>query len=136
MTVQHDPVFPQSMKTAQAVCTAAKTTYNDTANAVLLWTAGADGSLIKRLSAIPRATVTATQLQLYISKDAGVTLQLIDSELMLAYTMVQTSDVTETKFGNITEDNPLRLAANDRLYVATGVALAGGIVFQAQGEDF
>jgi hypothetical protein len=65
-----------------------------------------------------------------------VTLQLIDSELMLAYTMVQTSDVTETKFGNITEDNPLRLAANDRLYVATGVALAGGIVFQAQGEDF
>ena len=136
MTVQHDPVFTQSVKTAQAVCTAAKTTYNDATNAVLLWTAGADGSLIKKLSAAPRATVTATQLQLYISKDSGTTLHLIDSELMAAYTMAQTTAVPETAFGNISESTPLRLGPTERLYVAAGVALAGGIVFAAEGEDF
>jgi hypothetical protein len=79
---QNKMVFTQTLKTAQAVCTAAKTTYNDTTNAVLLLTAGADGALLKKLTAMPRATVAATQLQLYISKDGGTTLQLIDAALM------------------------------------------------------
>ena len=135
MAVNHEAVFTQTVKTAQAVCTAACTTYGDTANKVLLLTAGADGALVKKLTATPRATVTATQLQLYISKDAGVTMQLVGSALMAAYTMAATTAAPSTAF-DASGSSPYRLAAGDRLYVAIGVALAGGIVFHAEFEDF
>ncbi|SFB92328.1 hypothetical protein SAMN05428997_1034 [Bosea sp. CRIB-10] len=128
--------FTQAAKLSSCICTAAKTTYNDAANAVLLFTAGADGARVSRVWAIPRATVTATQLQLYVSYDAGVTLHLIETALMAAYTMAQTTQAPATDFVRATAANPLRLPANARLYAAIGVALAGGIVFSADAEDF
>jgi hypothetical protein len=127
-------VTPQAVQSATAICTAAKTTYNDATNAVLLVTAGANGAVVYGIRALPRATVTATQLQLYRSSDGGTTLILINSALMAAYTMAQTTAVPATDFG-YSETNPLRLKATERLYVAIGVALAGGIVFDAQYED-
>ena len=129
--------FAQTPKTATAVCTAAATVANDTpANTVLLLTAGADGAILTRLAAIPRATVTANSLVLFISKDAGTTQRLIDSELMAAYTMATTTAVPETAFANYSETTPLRLAAGDQLYVGAQVALASGIVFRAEYTEF
>lgn len=132
---QNKIIYPQTQKFASAIATAAKTTYNDATNAVLLVTAGADGAIVVGLSAIPRATVTATQLQLYISPDAGTTLYLVNTALMAAYTMVQTTLDAPTDFG-YTAAAPLRLAATNRLYVGIGVALAGGIVFNCQYQDY
>lgn len=126
-------VTPQSIKTANAICTAAKTTYNDATNAVLLLAAQTNGAILYRLTATPRATVTATQLQLYRSPDAGTTLYLIDSALMAAYTMAQTTEAVTTDFG-YSETVPLRMSSTDALYVAAGVALAGGIVFNGEFE--
>lgn len=131
---QNKVVTAQGLNTGQAVCTAAKSTYNDAANAVLLYTAGANGSVVYSVRALPRATVTATQLQLYRSSDAGVTLLLFDLALMAAYTMAQTTSTPKNDFG-YTETAPLRLEAGERIYAAIGVALAGGIVFDAMGED-
>lgn len=128
-------VTTQTVNTAQAVCTAAKTTYGDATNAVLLFTAGANGSLVKRISALARATVSATQLQLYKSAD-GITLQLVDVALMPAYTMAATTAQSKATFPDYTATDPLRLEAGERLYVGIGVALAGGVVFSAEGEDF
>lgn len=128
-------IYPQSQKFASAIATAAKTTYNDAVNAVLLMTAGADGALITRLTAIPRATVTATQLQLYVSPDNGTTLYLVNTALMPAYTMAQTTQAAPTDFG-YTPAAPLRIAGTNRLYIAAGVALAGGIVFNAEYQDY
>lgn len=135
MAVTATPVFTQSQRVALAVCTAAKTTLSDTVNAVLLVTAGADGSLVTTLTAIPRATVTATQLQLYVSGDGGTTLSLVQTALMPAYTLAQTTANNMTDFG-FSDYAPLRLGPNDRLYVAIGVALAGGISFRAAVQDF
>lgn len=132
---QNKLIYPQSQETAQAIATAAKTTYNDATGAVLLLTAGADGAIVTDLKAIPRATVTATQLQLYLSPDAGVTYYLINTALMAAYTMAQTTQAAPTDFG-YTAAAPLRLAATNRLYIGAGVALAGGIVFNAQYQDY
>lgn len=129
-------VTPQNVRRAAAVCTAAKTTYADATNAVKLADAGANGSLVKSVKALPRATVTATQLQLYASPDNGTTMHLIDSVLMAAYTMAQTTAVPVTDFALISNDAPLRLGAGDSLWVAIGVALAGGIVFRAGIEDY
>lgn len=129
--------FAQTPKTATAVATGAATVGTDSpSNTVLLMTAGADGCIVTSLTAIPRATVTASSLLLYISKDNGTTQRLIDSELMAAHTVATTTAIPETTFSRISESAPLRLEAGDRLYVGSQVALAGGIVFKAEFTDF
>ena len=129
--------FAQTPKTATAVCTLAATVANDApTTTVELMTAGSDGAIMTGLSAFPRATVTASSLVLFISKDGGTTKRLIDSELMAAYTMATTTAIPETKFANISETTPLRLEAGDKLYVGSQVALASGIVFKAEWTDF
>lgn len=126
-------VTTQSVRVEQCICTAAKTTYNDAANAVLLFTAGANGSLLKSVKAIPRATVTATQLMLFLSNDGGTTLTLLPfNALMAAHTVAVTTAIPATDLGV----SGLRLSPNDEIYAAIGVALAGGIAFTAEGEDF
>lgn len=129
--------FAQTPKTATAVVTAVATVTTDApSNTVELLTAGSDGAILTRLTAIPRATVTASSLVLFISSDSGTTKRLIDSELMAAYTMATTTTVPETTFATYSETTPLRLMAGDKLYVGSQVALAGGIVFRAEYTDF
>lgn len=130
--------FAQAPKTATAVTTAACASFADDAptETVLLLTAGANGAILTRLTAMPRATVTASSLMLFISSDAGTTMRLADSELMSAHTVATTTAIPETSFANYSESRPLRLAAADRLYVGNQVALAGGVVFKAEYTDF
>lgn len=130
--------FAQTPQSANAVCTLASVigTANAPTNTVLLLTAGADGSIVTRLWAVPRATVSASQLNLYISRDGGTNLYLIDSEVMAAYTLATTTNIPETQFANYNESTPLRLAAGDKLYVASAVAFTAGIVFRAEYTDF
>lgn len=130
--------FAQTPKTAEAVATAAVGNLGTDAptNTVLLMTAGTDGCILTRLWAMPRATVAASSLVLFISRDAGTTQRLIDSELMAAYTLATTTAIPETAFSNYSENTPLRLAAGDRLYVGSQVALSAGIVFKVEYTDF
>ena len=128
--------FAQTPKTATAVVTAAATLTDTPANTVLLVTAGSDGAILTRLTAVPRATVTASSLVIFISKDSGTTQRLIDSELMAAYTVAVTTAIPETSFALYSESSPLRLEAGDRIYVGSQVALAGGIVFRAEFTNF
>lgn len=137
MALTNTAVFAQTPKIGTAVATAAAAITNDTpTNTVELLTAGADGCIVTRLTAIPRATVTASSLVLFVSIDGGTTKRLIDSELMAAYTMATTTAVPETAFANYTETTPLRLPANAKLYAGSQVALASGIVFRAEYTDF
>jgi hypothetical protein len=128
--------FAQTPKTATAVATAATTLTDTPSNTVQLLEAGADGCIVTSLTALPRATVTASDLVLFISKDSGTTQRLTDSALMTAYTSATTTATPVTTFTRISESSPLRLEAGDRLYVGSQVALAGGIVFTAQYTDF
>jgi hypothetical protein len=136
MALTYTAPFAQTPKTATAVVTGAATLTDTPANAVLLLTAGTDGAILTRLTAMPRATVTASSLVLFISKDNGTTQRLIDSELMAAHTVAATTAIPETVFANYSESSPLRLQAGDRLYVGSQVALAGGVVFRAEHTDF
>jgi hypothetical protein len=129
-------ITPQTPRTATCVLSAASTDIDDSpTTAELLWTAGANGSRITRISALPRATVTASLLALYLSKDGGSTKRLIDSALMAAHTVANTTAIPTTDF-EYSEDSALILEAGDRLYLTTAVALAGGIVVCAQGADY
>ena len=130
--------FAQGPKTASAVATAASAELATDAptNTVLLCTAGADGALLTRLSAIPRATVTASSLLLWISLDGGTTKRLVDSALMTPHTVAATTAIPVTPFTRYSESAPERLQAGASLYVGSAVALAGGIVFTAEYTDF
>jgi len=129
--------FAQTPKTASAVVTGVATVTSDSpANTVLLVTAGANGAIVTRLWAIPRATVTASSLIIWISSDAGTTQRIKDSVTMAAQTVATTTAITNTQFTSYTESTPLRLAAGDRIYVGSQVALGSGIVFSAEYTDY
>lgn len=130
--------FAQTPKTTTAVSTLACVigVADAPTNTTLLCTAGSDGALVTRIVSIPRATVTATAMYLFISKDNGATSRLIDSELIGAYTLATTTLIPETVFANISETTPLRLEAGDKLYIGASVALAGGIVTRCESTDF
>ena len=129
--------FAQTSKTASAVATVAVTDYaGDTpTNTIELLTAGADGAIVTRITAIPRATVTASCLGLWISNNNGATKRLVASVLMAAHTVAVTTAIPSTTF-SYSEVAPLRLGAGDKLYVGSLVSLGGGIVFNAEYTDY
>jgi hypothetical protein len=90
-----------------------------------------NGARISRLTALARATNTATELQLYVSPDGGTTKRFIKSVLLPAYTVAATTAQTGGDFG-YTDSSPLLLAPNETLYVGISVSNTG-IVFDAQG---
>ena len=130
--------FAQTPKTATAVVSAATAfVYSDTPYyTVELLTAGANGALVTRLAAMPRTTVTASSLLLFLQKSGQTTKRLIDSELMSAHTVAATTAIPETVFANVSDSTPMRLEAGDKLFVGSQVALAAGIVFAAQWMDY
>ncbi|WP_341959162.1 hypothetical protein [Pseudomonas sp. RC10] len=133
------PAYVQTQKTGSAVVTAAVGNIGTNAptNLVALGdAAGVNGALVTKITAMPRATVTASSLLLYTSKDNGASYNLVDSELMPAYTMAVTTAIPETAFGNISPSTPLRLEAGERLYVGSQVLLAAGIQFRSEGANF
>lgn len=138
MTMTNTAAFAQIPKTVDAVATAAigSITTDAPTNTVLLMTAGANGSILTRLTAVPRGTVTASSLCLFISHDNGTTQRLKDSVTMSAQTVSTTAGILQTQFANYSETAPLRLGAGDRLYVGSQVALAAGIVFSGEYTDF
>lgn len=128
-------ITPQTPRSSTGVCTTANSTYTDTpTNAVAIFTAGAAGSRVTRITALARATPTATELQLFRSLDAGTTKRFFKSALMGAYTVAQTTANVGTDFG-YSDDNPLILAANEIIYAAIGVTNTG-VVFSAEGSDY
>ncbi len=128
-------ISPQTPKSGVAVCTTANSTYTDTpTNTQKVATMGVNGGRLTKLSAVARATNTATELQLYVSYDAGTTKKLINSKLMAAYTVAQTTGQTPTDFG-YSDSLPMVLLAGAELYVAIGVSNTG-IVFHAEWGDY
>ena len=127
-------ITPQTPRSGAVALTTANTTYSDTpTNTAALAAAGANGGRITKISAIPRATVTATQVQLFRSLDSGVTKRLFDTALMAAYTMAQTTEAPTTDFG-YSDTNPIILAAGEIIYAAIGVS--GNVAVQAEWADY
>ena len=125
-------VTPQTPISGTAVATTANSTYTDSpSNTVQLLGTQTNGARVTRVTALARATNTATELQLYASPDAGTTKRFIASKLMAAYTVAQTTGQTAADFG-FTETSPLILLAGESLYAGIGVSNTG-IVFRAEG---
>lgn len=113
-----------------AVTTANGGTLVAPTNTALLTVAGPDGSIVTKVAAVPKATVTATQLQLYLSKDGGTTFSLIGGALMAAATIGVSSALSPTSIVQIdgstmSEINPLSLSGVSTLGSTTPTA--GGV---------
>lgn len=128
-------VTPQKPIAYSAVVTTANSTYTDTpTNSVELVPAQTKGARITKITALARATNTATELQLFTSTDSGTTKKFVDSALAAAYTVAQTTKQTKATF-SYSETDPLILAAGESLYCATGVSNTGW-VFRAEGGGY
>ncbi len=128
-------VTPQRPIAYCCVCTTSNNAYTDTPNnAVELVPAQTKGARLTKITALARATNTATELQLFTSTDSGTTKKFVDSVLMAAYTVAQTTKQTKTDF-QFSETYPLTLAAGESLYAVIGVSNTG-IVFRAEGGGY
>lgn len=128
------PAFPRTPVISTAIVVAADNVTSTPGTKQLLLTAGLKGAEVSSITAIPRATVTASSLYLFVSTDVGVTTILENSVLMAAHTVATTTAIPVTDFG-YTESNTIILGPNGRLYVGSGVALVGGIAFTGQHVD-
>lgn len=132
-----DPNFPATPKYANAVATVATTTMDGSGTVVDLLTAGASGSLVTDLKALPLGTITATVARLYIKKPGDTNYSLLDMKLMAAYTLSQTVlPVAQTFVDKSNPDAALRLPAGAKLGVSIGVAQAAGVGFNAEYMDY
>lgn len=136
MAKTHTAVFAQNPRTFVAELTEAVGDIDTSAptGTQLLVSSGPEGAIVTSITAMPRATTTATSLLLFLSKDSGTTQQLIASELMGAHTVDPTTAIPVAEFADISETAPIRLEAGDELYI--GTAVAADIVAFAQSTDY
>jgi len=116
MPLTNTAAFAQYRRLYNAVVTTANGgTLDVPTNTALLTVAGPDGALVTKAASVPRATVTQSQLQLYLSKDGGATFKLIGGAQMAAATISTSSALSTTAFtqidgSDISETNPLVLS--------------------------
>lgn len=129
--------YTQNYSVKTAVVTAAVSGYDsDTpTNTTQLFQAGADGALVTEVAVMPRATCTASRVDLWVTSN-GTVLRLIGSEIVPATTVSNTGKTVRVPFSGISTTTPLVLGPGERLHVGSGVALAGGFVFTAKAEDY
>lgn len=117
-------VTPQTPKTSTVNAATAQATFPPTtspSNTVLAATAGANGGRVVRVEGCPQETTTANNLQLYRDNGtAGVSKYLV-RQVTLTSTVSASAAASNGDFG-FSETSPLLLQANERLYVAVGVA--------------
>ena len=108
---------------------------------VLLFTAGANGSLVNGIAAIPRNTLAgAAHIAVYYSTDSGTTCNLCAIGLLAAWTFAATSAPAPLNLANlngatISVANPLYVPAGMKLYASTSQTLSDGILVTANGVD-
>ena len=136
MSTSQKATFTVSGRTENAVTTAAKTTYDDNTNAVKIADAGTNGSILTALHATPRATATASNLQLYVSPDNGTTMHLVETVLMEAHTVATDTAIPSTLFEKPSLTTPIFFENGSSLWVGAAVALADGVVFTGTVEDY
>lgn len=142
MAVTNTAAFGQVPNIGQAILTAAKSApLSGATNAVLLFTAGTNGSIVNGIAAIPRNTLSnAAHIAIYYSSDGGTTLNLIAIGLLAAWTFAATTAPAPLGLANlngelISRANPLAVPAGMKLYASSSQTLSDGILISASGVD-
>lgn len=129
-------ITPQIPRSATSVASLANNVLTDSpTGTVKVMTAGPNGARLVKLTATPRGTASATQIQLFRSSDAGTTKRLVRTAVIAAFTLSSTAQIATTDLG-YSDDGPMILGAGEELYCAISVALAAGVVFEAEWADY
>lgn len=134
MAKTHEAAFAQDPQTFGATLTTAGNANGS--NATELYTAGAEGCLIQRLSVTPLGTVTATGVVIYVQKSGTTVKQVVASETVAAYTLAATAKLPVKHLAEASESAPLRLGRGDKLFAATLVANTAGISVRGEATEF
>lgn len=127
-------VTAQSVASAQAHLTAAKTTYTDATNAVLLFTAGPNGAIIYKMTGMaPGTTGGAGRVDVFSSPN-GTALHFINAANFASYTQSTTAAPTLIDMG-WNETAPRRCVANEQIWVSTSIAATAGFDVDCQYEN-
>lgn len=130
-------VTPQGPKSAYVIYGTAQAVYPPTtnpANTQLLLTAGANGGRLTRLFALPQESTAAVCIvQVFRSNDAGATKTWTAAQAVTNDTVSATDPPIPVDFG-FSDDSPMLLAANERLYVAPSIAKS--FAFVAEWADY
>lgn len=142
MAVSNTAAFGQAPNIGQAILTAAKSApLSGSTSAVLLFTAGSNGSLVNGIAAIPRNTLSnPAHIAIYYSTDNGAMLNLIAIGLLASWTFAATTapaplSLTNMNGAVVSATNPLYMPAGMKLYASSSQALSDGILVTANGID-
>ena len=148
MTIADTPAFAKTQRAFAALTTGAvpltgsNSYLTDTPDfTVQLADGGTLGTIVTGLSAMPRATVGAANLTIWRSTSAGTVKSVLTSITHPGATVSATAATPAVAFcvpgttTPISEANPYRLAAGDKLFAGSTVALAGGWQFSGSGTD-
>lgn len=141
MAVTDTPVFGQTPQNHTVVVTSAYDNLDDDTptNTSVLVTAGTDGALVKRITAVNRSNGVAATLGLFFTPDSGTTIRFLGDILVGTHTISTTAKNPVYDFKNsdlnITPENPMMLQGGEHLRVGISVASTNGWVFWAEWVD-
>lgn len=127
-------VTPQTPKSGRVNVATANTTFTTSpTNTALLITAGAQGSRVTKIQAIPCENITAANLQVYRAATGGASKYLAMSQTTGSDTVSGTDGATVIDFG-LSDASPMILTALEEIYVATGISKSFNFV--AEWADY
>lgn len=131
--------FARNPRNFDAVITAALTNLNTDApsGAVLLVTAGAQGGIVPRISAILRASLTGGAGIVLFRSATGAVMRPKGSITIPAQNLSNAEALREVDFVKFNPQRPLYLGPNEQLYVGSmAPPPAGGIIVHGDIIDF
>jgi hypothetical protein len=140
-----NPIFPllprvQWGTVLTADATASKNHDGTAAGAVLLFTAGANGSRIDEIKALPLGTSVVSALRIFINNGSVNTTaannSLYADVSLPAITISEVAGQSEVVARQPNDNRPLVLPPNYKLYATIGTTVAAGWEVTVQGGDF
>lgn len=137
MTANTSPVYPLTPNNGEmnVVLTSANTAKDGTGTAGLLFTAGANGSRLKRIVVKPIGTNVQTCLRIFINN--GSSQGTAANNAFLADMTILANTLSENAATNEYNLNvELDLAPGYKVYAVIGTAVAAGLAISAHGGDY
>lgn len=145
MAANNIPIFPATPKVSwgtvlTADATASKNHDGTTTNAVLLFTAGPNGSRVDEIKALPLGTNVVSTLRVFINNGSSNTTAannaLYSDSALPAITISETAGQNEVIIRQPNDNRSLVLPVGYKLYATTGTTMTTGWNVVVQGGDF
>jgi len=135
MAANTAPIFSKAGKVQWGTLVAANTAKDGTGTVVPIFTAGADGSLLKKVVLNAMGTNVATVLRLWVN-NGSTNATAANNVLLGSYTIAATalSEVAALTITEITLD--IALPAGYVINATIGTAVAAGLQISGQGGDY